>query len=316
MIIDTSHFNKKIENINQYLWNEELEIISLQKMTFKNFRKEEIQEHYTSTFQNFPLVIENSSKEIGISIFATELLDLHYNLIYTNQGISSEKEREIFEKRKTFEPENNTEIIEDFIDTFFHSLIYNYDEFLINTMKQHYFVGINDEVKILLSILKRYKSVINDKTKQIDIFWSIKLNKQVSDLLLEMLIEFIEQRLNLLTISTNDINFENKLIYVENEIFSIKWNGSQQELCELILELENKEWIVEIKDGERRKVAGSITKIFDLTNTRKNKKSNLNNSFYQLLKGEYENKLRTFPFLEKTNYQRKFNGIMNRKIKK
>jgi len=313
MILHTSHFTKRVDEINQLLWREEQKIISLGKMTFRKFRKEEVLDFYNSTFKNFPLDIENSSNEIGVSIFATELFELHFELIEMNRTISVNKERELLERRKTFNPDENSETIEDFISTFFHCLVYNYDEFIENTMKQHYFVGINDEVKILLSILKRYKSVLKDKTKQIDLFWSIRLNKQISDLILEMLIEFIEHRLNLLTISTENINLGNELNYVENTIYSIDWNGSQQELCELILELEKKKWIAEIKNGDRRKFADSITKVFNLTNTKKNKKSNPNNSFYQLLKGELENNERIYPFMEKENYKKNFNGIIEQK---
>lgn len=316
MILHPFHFSKKIEKINQILWNEKLEIISLYKMNFKSFEKEEVVKYYDSTFKNFPLDIENSSKEIGISIIATELFDIYYDLTKHNQRISPERESKILDNRKNFEPKDNTETIEDFIQEFFHCLVYNYDEFLSNTMKQHYFTGINDEVKILLSILNRYKSVLKDKTKQIDIFWSITLTKQISDLILEMLIDFLEQRINLLTISTESVNFGNELTYVENDIFSINWNGSQQELCELILELEKKKWIAEIENGDRRKFSNSITKIFNLTNTKKNKNSNPNNSFYQLLKGEHEKKIRTFPFLEKENYEKKFNRIIKLTSKK
>lgn len=313
MILNPLHFQNKIENIDQIIWNENLKIVSLQKMTFKSFKEKEVVKFYNSTFKNFPLDIENSSKEVGISIIATELFDVYYDLTTRNRSLTSEKERNIFENRKNFEPKNHTEIINDFINEFMHCLVYQYDEFLKNTMEQHYFVGINDEVKILLSILNRYKSVLKDKTKQIDIFWSIRLTKQISDLILEMLIEFIEQRLNLLTISIENINIGNQLNYVENEIFKIDWNGTQQELGELILELESKKWIAEIKNGERKKFANSITKIFNLIKTKKNKHSDSSNSFYQLLKGEYENKLRTYPFLEKENYEKKFSGIIKKK---
>ena len=306
---------KKIENINQILWKEETEITSLSRMTFKKFDRKEILHYYDLIFKNFPLEIENETNEISVSVFATEIFDLHYQIVDLNNQISTSKEIELLEKRKNFKPEENSETIEDFISTFFHCLVYNYEDFLTNTLKQHYFVGVNDEVKILLSILNRYKSVLKDKTKQIDLFWCIKLNKQISDLILEMLIEFIEQRLNLLTISTENINSGNELNYVENEIYSIDWNGSQQELCELILELEKKEWIAEIRNGDRKKFANSITKIFNLTNTKKNKKSNPNNSFYQLLKGEFENKRRIYPFMEKENYDKKFDGIMKQKNK-
>jgi len=315
MILHPFHFDKKIDDINQLLWKDDLEIASLHRMKFSKFDKKEVLHYYDLIFKNFPLDIENATQEISVSIFATEIFDLHSLLIDLNNPISLDKKNELLDKRKSFKPEQNSETIEDFISTYFHCLVYNYEDFLSNTLKQHYFVGINDEVKILLSILNRYKSVLKDKTKQIDLFWCIKVSKQISDLVLEMLIEFIEQRLNLLTISTENTSIGNELNYVENDIYSIDWNGSQQELCELILELEKKEWIAQIKNGDRRKFANSLTKIFNLANTKKNKNSNPNNSFYQLLKGEFENKKRIHPFMEKENYEKQFNGIIDRRNK-
>lgn len=310
MIIDKLHFEKQIETINQILWKKDFEVVPLLKMKLINFKKEEILKHYSQTFQNFPLVIEKSSDEIGISIFGSEFFEVYYEVVNGDRSFSAEKENEILDKRKNFIAENNLETIEIFVDELFNSLVYNYGDFISNTMKQHYFIGINDEVKVLLNILKRYKSVLKDNTKQIDIFWSIRLDKSISNLILEMLIEFIEQRLSTLTISTDNINFENNLIYVENDIVSIEWNGFQQELCELILELEKKEWIAQIRTGDRRKIANSITKIFNLNKTKRRKNSNTDNSFYQLLKGEYVGGIRKYPFMEKENYEKKFNGII------
>lgn len=284
-------------------------------MTFRKFNKKEVSHYYDLIFKNFPLDIENATQEISISIFATEIFDLHYELFDLNNPLSTDKKNEFLKKREAFKPEYNSEAIEDFISTFFHCLVYNYEAFLANTFKQHYFIGINDEVKILLSILNRYKSILKDKTKQIDLFLCIKLNKEISDLVLEMLIEFIEQRLNLLTISIENINIGNELNYIENDIFNIDWNGSQQELCELIVELEKKRWISEIKNGDRKKFTNSITKVFNLKNTRKNEISNPNSSFYQLLKGEFENNERIYPFMEKDNYEKKFAGIAKQKNK-
>lgn len=312
MILHTLHFSKKLEDINQLLWKGNLEISSFRRMTFRKFNKEEILSYYDLIFKNFPLDIENANQEISVSVFATEMFDLYYELKEKKNLISANKKKEILEKRKVFKPEDNSESIEDFISTFFHCLVYNYEDILKNTLKQHYFVGINDEVKILLSILNRYKSVLKDETKQIDLFLCIRLNKQISDLVLEMLIDFIEQRLNLLTISTENLNIANEIHYVENDLFTIDWNGSQQELCELILELEKKKWIAEIQTGDRKKYANSITKIFNLTNTKKSKKSNPNNSFYQLLKGEFEKNERIYPFMEKENYVKKFNQIITK----
>ncbi len=313
MILNELHFSKQIENINQILWNNDFKVVSLAKGNLRKFKKEEILYYYASILQNFPLTIENASNEIGISIISSEFFELYFDLVFDKREISSKKQRDIIEKRRSFNPENHLETVEDFISELFHSLVTNYDKYIENTMKQNYFVGINSEVKVLLSILKIYKNVLKDKTKQIEIFWFLKLTKEISDLILEMLIEFIEERLEVLTITIENVNFRTKTTYIENKIFSIEWKGSQQELCELILELENKKWIGEIKNGERRKIATSITKLFDLSNTQKNENSDTNNSFYQVLKGEFEDNKRIFPFLENKKYNRKFDTIKSPK---
>lgn len=314
MILDPSHFDKHVEDINQLLWKEDLEVNYLQKTKFRKFNKEEILKYYDSIFKNFPMVIESATHDLQISIFATEMFELHYKLIDCDEPIKLSEEQELLDKRLSFNPHENTDVIDDIISTYFHHLVYSYDEFLKNTLKQHYFVGVDDEVKILISILKRYKSVLKDKTKQIDLFWCVKLNKQISDMVLSVLIEFIEHRLNLLTISVENIEICNEVNYVKNDIFGIEWNGSQQELCELILKLEEKGWIAEIKNGDRRKVSNSLTKIFNISSTKKSKKSNQNNSFYQLLKGEFDsNNNRIFPFMEKGSYEMQFEKINQKK---
>lgn len=54
---------------------------------------------------------------------------------------------------------------------------------------------------------------------------------------------------------------------------------------------------------------------FSYTGTKKNNKSNQNNSFYQILKGEFENKVRIYPFMEKENYKKKFYKIIDNQNK-
>ncbi|RSC93180.1 hypothetical protein [Tenacibaculum singaporense] len=133
MILHTVHFSKKINEINQLLWKDELVITSLNRMKFRKFNKKEVLHYYDLIFKNFPLDIENASQEISVSIFATEMFDLHYELVDLDRTLSIEKKNELLEKRKTFKPEYNSETIEDFISTFFHCLVYNYEDFLQNT---------------------------------------------------------------------------------------------------------------------------------------------------------------------------------------
>lgn len=309
MITDKSYFENQINEINEIIYNNSSKVSLLKKMTISTYGKEKIIEYYNDYFFNFPFTIEDASAEIGISIFATELFELYYNLDENMNQVSSLRINKVMENRKKFVPKNHIDLINDYVDDFIHGMVYYYDKVLENTKKHHFFKNIDDEKIILLNLLKRYKSVVNDKTKQIDVFWSIKLTKTLSDLIVKIFIEFIEQRLNILTINFEQTNFEYKTTYVENIIHQIKWNGTQQDFCELIIELEKNNWIEKIQEGDRKKLVNSITKIFNLDNTKKNENSDPNNSLYQLLKGEYENKERIYPFLENVKYKKKFDLI-------
>ena len=309
MITDKSYFENQTNEINQIIYNNSSKVSFLEKMTIRTYGKEKITKYYNDCFFNFPFTIEDASEEIGISIFATELFELYYDLDENMNQVSSLRINEVMENRKKFIPENHLYLIIDYLDEFIYGMVYFYDKLLENTKKHHFFKNIDDEKIILLNLLKRYKSVVNDEAKQIDVFWSIKLTKTLSDLIIKIFIEFIEQRLNILTINFEQTNFEYKTTYVENKIHQIKWNGTQQDFCELIIELEKKNWIEKIQEGNRKKLVNSITKIFNLENTKKNENSDQNNSLYQLLKGEYENKERIYPFLENVKYKRKFDLI-------
>lgn len=309
MITDKFYFENQINEINQIVFDNSSKISLLKKMPINDYSKEKITQLYNHCFFNFPFTIEKASDEIGISLFAEELFELYFDLNDSSTKVSTNKINEVLENRKNFIPEEKIELIIDYVDDFIHGMVYSYDMLLENTKKHHFFKNIDDEKIILLNLLKRYKSVIIDDTKQIDVFWSIKLTKKLSDLIVKIFIEFIEQRLNLIMITFEQTNIEYKTTYIENKVHQIKWNGTQQDLCELIIELEKNNWIDKIQDGERKKIAESITKIFNLENTKKNENSNPNNSLYQLLKGEYENKERVYPFRENPKYIRKFDLI-------
>jgi hypothetical protein len=281
MITDKSYFENQTNEINQIIYNNSSKVSFLEKMTIRTYGKEKITKYYNDCFFNFPFTIEDASEEIGISIFATELFELYYDLDKNMNQVSSLRINEVMENRKKFIPENHLYLIIDYLDEFIYGMVYFYDKLLENTKKHHFFKNIDDEKIILLNLLKRYKSVVNDEAKQIDVFWSIKLTKTLSDLIIKIFIEFIEQRLNILTINFEQTNFEYKTTYVENKIHQIKWNGTQQDFCELIIELEKKNWIEKIQEGNRKKLVNSITKIFNLENTKKNENSDPNNSLYQ-----------------------------------
>jgi hypothetical protein len=310
MITDTTYFESQISEIVQEIEKYDLEIDILKKSLINDFSKKYVTERYNESFLSFPFIIENSSKKIGISVYATELFKLYYDLGTRDDKVSIETINEIKEDRKNVtDLSDQIYIIGDFIEEYNHRLVYSYNEIMLNTKKYHFFANIEDEKIILMNLLRRYKSVLNDETKQINIFWGITLTKKISDIIIAMLIEFIEQRFKILTIDIELNETGIKTTYVENSIKPIKWLGTQQQFCELLIELEKNNWIEEIREGERKKIITSITKFFDFENTRRNTNSNPEISLYQTFKGEHIKGNRVFPFLESKKYEKKFNEI-------
>lgn len=311
MITDTNYFKGKLDDINQELETYKLGVEKIRKIITFKLTKQEITEKYEDIFMNLPYQIENSTEKIGFSIDLLELFDFYYSLSDFTEKIDPEKTKEIKLKRENeYNDLNEMQyLIYDYIEEYIHNLVYEYKKVIENTRKHFFFADIEDEKIILMNLLKRYKSVLNDETKQINVFWGIRLSKKISNIVLEILIEFIEQRLNILTIKIDIIQSDYKTTYIENSAKPLKWLGTQQELVELIIELNRKNWIPNIEDGERKKFISSITNLFDLENTKRNVKSNTENSMYQQFKGEYIDGERTYPFLEQHKYEKKFTEI-------
>jgi len=185
-------------------------------------------------------------------------------------------------------------------------LIYEYDLVLEATKESNQLFGIEDEEKILLIHLNKYNEIINSNNKQIDFLRGITLNKKINDLILEIYIRFINRRLKMLNPELHIVEKKKS-----KKLTKILWKGTQRDLCELFVELQEKKWIEEFKYGERNKIASSICNLFDLTLTERNEESNIENSFYQILKGEYNRKTknRDYDDVLGTKEERKFNKM-------
>jgi len=208
--------------------------------------------------------------------------------------------------QSTMESDLPSEDIDSAINVKISNLIYQYDLVLKNTKETNGLFGIDDEEKILLIHLNKYNEIINSDFRQIDFLHGITLNKKISDLILKIYIRFINLRLKLL--NPKIVPFEEAKT---QKAIKIEWKGSQKELCELFIELQEKEWIHDFKWGERNKIAHSICNLFDLTSKKKSDDSNVENSFYQILKGIHDpkTKKREYDEILGGKEERKFNKI-------
>ncbi|WP_430409303.1 hypothetical protein [Kordia sp.] len=201
------------------------------------------------------------------------------------------------------------ETIDSAITDKINKLIYQYDEVLKCTKETNRLFGIENEEKILLIHLNKYNEILKSDFKQINFFHGITLNKKISDLVLKIYVRFINLRLEMLNPKITQIEER------ETEITpKILWKGSQRDLCELFIELQEKNYIDNFEWGERTKIAQSICNLFDLSLTKKKKNSNVETSFYQILKGKHnpETGLREYDEVLGKEKERKFNKIKNR----
>jgi hypothetical protein len=310
MITDYNYFSNRLSEIDREIDSLNQDVDLIKRLSIHDYSKESISQKFNEIFRVFPYIIETASESIGISIYARELFDLFYEISEYDGKIKPEKISESKENFKNSKLDaSDRYIIDEFLDDYFGSIIYCYGEILENTKKYHFFYGIESEEIILMNLLKLYQSVLLEDSKQLCIFNGITLTKKISESVTKMLIDFIEQRLIVLNPRFELENIPNKMTFVDNKLKSIEWLGTQQELCELFIELENKNWIPEIETGERKSISNTITSIFDLSSTKRNEKSNHNESFYQKFKGELMDGKRYFSFLESEKYKVKFNDI-------
>lgn len=309
MITDNRYFSQRIDEVLQLVHSFDKDALRINRGGLTQFTKEEALSFYNETFLSFPYSVEEASNNIGISVIAMEIFDsssdLEYKERYTDIEISKIKKR-----RESFCASEQLYTINDYLELYFHELVYNYSSFLKTAKEICCFVNIENEKIILINLLNLYKSVLKDSTKQIDIFWCITLPKKISDQILMMIVDFIEQRLSILNISFDKVELRSKNTYVTKRNDSkIIWKGNQQQLCELFIELEQKQWIEKIQIGERKRFVESISDIFDFEQTRRRGDSDIINSLYQIFKGDVSKTGRAFPFMEKDNYKRSFENI-------
>lgn len=305
MITDNIYFTQRTYSLIQQLESEIAEAINTEKFLFKKFTREEIYNVYCSIFYEFPYRVIPKNDFVGISLNALEVLDAgsSFDENQDKNKLYDFEIQEIFDKRKSFDPKNCYETAECFVDEFFNKLFFHFDKFVENAKKFPFFLGIDDEQIILLNLIKHYKSTVDNENIQIDFFWAIQLPKKLNDQLVLLLIEYLEQRIAIINVKTDDLLFDNKHSVSPEFQNKILWKGNQQQLCELFLKLKENRWIADFEQGNLKLFVSTLCNLFDIKKTKKKETSDEINSLYQIFKGQIDNGIKTYPFLEKSNYK-------------
>jgi len=171
------------------------------------------------------------------------------------------------------------------------------------------FAGITDNVTIIRNVLNLHINVRKDDKVQIAHLGCITLPKSISDIITDIYITYLSDRLEMLELK--NIDTEQVITPNMDEGQKIKWNGKQQHLAELFMELQNKNWISN-DEMSMRKAANLLCRVFDLSDTQRKKESNPADSVYQLLKGEFDRDdqcTRKYFFDRDKKYKRQFENI-------
>ncbi len=239
MITDYNYFSNSLSEIEREIDSLNQDIDLIKRLSIYDFSKESITQKFNEVFRVFPYIIETASETIGLAIYTSELFALFYESSASDVRISAEKVAKSKANFKITQLDSSDRyLINELLGDYFQSLILCYGEVLENTKKYHFFYGIEAEEVILMNLLKLYRSIIIDKSKQLCVFWGITLTKKISDSVTKMLIDFIEQRLIVLKPKIELDNISSKMTFVDNKFKHIEWLGTQQELCELFIEYD------------------------------------------------------------------------------
>jgi hypothetical protein len=316
MIINISHFQNQLNSINEEIYNQRNNLKFNKRNVVTNFLPKSLTKQYNNWTINFPFDIIPASNSIILTNYCLELNYLIFEFSEGDERLSHEIINLTKLKRETYECEPNDIIfINDIIFDLIHSFIYKYKRVLKKIIKEYIFDGINDEKVILKNLLKLYKGVLENPDVQINIFHSIVLTKKISDSIIELIIDFINHRLETLEPETNNLNTTIPLSINSTiqKTDKIKWLGKQQDLIELFVELAEKKWIENPDFQKMKKYCESILGLFDIEYTKRKESSNTFKSFYQKFKGDNINGKKVYPFLENKNYKRKYDKIENNK---
>ncbi len=304
MIIEYDFAQDLLQAIEQELENADKTGVIRTALDFPKVKTDDIERLFDA--QNFclPLFTRDSTEIVQISnyfyeIFFNGIQHKHPELAQDN---ISEAISDMMGKNRA------ASLIYTAIYGKINNLVFNYREVLRVTIAEDNLIGIHDEERLLLGHLNKYHQLLQSEEKQIDLLRGIILNKKISDLVLKIYIRFINLRLQILKPQRPENISQNN---IKTDFEKFIWKGNQKQLCELFVMLQEKGWIEEIRYGKINKAAKAICSTFDLTLTQKDASTDIENSFYQILKGKIDpdTKKRTYEDIFGMQYEFSFKGI-------
>ena len=297
MIISKDYFERKSEKIKTMIFDEEspLEIILTKPRSTEYFDKTYYKEVYTQNFINYPVDVIPADTKTYLS---TKLV-ISFNRYYQIDSPVAD-DKQIVQNAQNCDESSVIWDIDEIIDEKLHCMFCDFDKSLDAAKQSIWCLGITDHVLIIKNLLNHYINIRNNPKVMLSFFYGLTLKKEISDLLLDIYIEFLSDKLTMFTI--DQVGTSSKVEPVNGKDSKIKWKGKQADIVELFVELQRKNWIQPLDETGLAQSARIICKIFDLSDSKRKKDSDIVQNINQLLKGEYnEKKERVYAFEKKDN---------------
>ncbi|MEL7001618.1 MAG: hypothetical protein AAFN93_02655 [Bacteroidota bacterium] len=201
----------------------------------------------------------------------------------------------------------------------FHGFKKDYRTYLNLIRGEFQLSAATSEQQILTLLIERYKGVLNSTNSQLKFFEYLILPKPLADLYAKIWLLFFEDRLAMLKASLVEFVDREKDNSQGLSLPDYRWLGTQKELAELFIVLEERNWIGPIAYGDRSKVGRAIAQFFNLRTAKSSSSSNPINSFVQIYRGEPKETIKTdraYPGVYSKRYHQKFEQIKEKKPSK
>jgi len=311
MIAALNHFEEQRIQIEQILLGEESSLI----VNFKKSQghalkanKDHLEEWYKLNFIDFPLDFSAARSEVFIpEYFLQNYLDYHV-LKHENQRENVDYMKKQHTKHLTSLDEFTVLFdVQSMINERIRNMSWEFGTAFKRIKDNYVFAAIEDNKTILLNLLEHYQLIQKSSEVQLRFFNGFSFPKNISDIMLDVLIALIEERLNMLEIKA--VKSDNKITPLQPEPFKINWLGSQLEFGELIAELKEKNYISFPQQESVMDISKRFAGIFDFNSSKRKTNPDIQANLCTTLKNAFNSTLKKE---DKPTQKLKFDGIKSR----
>ncbi|SDO36377.1 hypothetical protein SAMN05421820_11421 [Pedobacter steynii] len=277
--------------------------------------KKDLNDWYAENFESLPLYTSDKSDEVTIlSSF------MHYYRQYHGNEDFIDTLGERIRELEDLERDSILLDIDEYINEWIDNVFYGFARIIKKLRKEPVFACIPNDLLVIKNLLKFYKEVREAEDIQLNFFHHISLPKRVADVMTDMLILLLSDKVELITLEpTLDQPLQNPgstLTEASNDIFKINWLAPQQEFAELIHQLTEKGYL-SLPDMSMASQARHLARIFDFSATQRKQNPDVANNLLAVLKPVQDKNLKTttYSYLKPT-YKMKFDSIPYRPHKK